>query len=102
MRTKKRTPTAANVTLPGENNCDIYEESKSRTSLCSDAHQANTVFKGGRKGIQHFNSRNEPLGPSIVATSRGLVWPFGLLMKDCENGDGRVAKLELGGEWVGK
>ena len=101
MRTKKNTPTAANVTFAGEYSCLTYEECGSRTSSCHEAYQTNALFKGSRKGIQDFHSRNEPLGPSIIATS-GLIWPLDMPLKDCENGGGRIADLEFRGEWVGE
>ena len=65
-----------------------------------DTYQANTLSKSVTEGIKDVYSRIEPLGPSIIAMS--LIYPLYLLLKDVENGGGRVADLELGGEWMGE
>ena len=77
----------------------IYQISDKNLRL--GAYQANTLSKRVTEGIEDVYSRIKPLGPSIIAIS-GLIYPLYLLLKDVENGGGRVAGLELGGEWMGK
>jgi hypothetical protein len=100
IRTKRRTPTPANITFPGENTCHIYMRVRCLTSS-HVAYQANTLPKRLGEGIEDIDSWIKPLCPSIIGTS-GLTWPLDLLMKDGENIGWRVAVLELGGEWMGK
>ena len=73
---------------------------RSQTSSCPETYQANTLSKSAEKakrtltvGSSHFVNLS-----SLFGTDRALD----LLMKDGENGAGRVAGLELGGEWVCK
>ena len=87
------------MTLAGRNTCHIYEISWPTSR--PEAYQANTVSKRDREGIQNLDSLIEPSGQWIIATSR-LTQPPGLLVKDGNNGIGRVNGLELDGEWVTK
>jgi hypothetical protein len=64
-------------------------------------YQANTLSKGLRQHIKDVHSRIEPLGPSIIVTL-WLIKCLYLLVKNGENCAGRVALLELGGEWLDK
>ena len=77
----------------------LYQSADVGQSLRLDAYQANTFSKGVTKGIEDVYSWIKPLGPSIIAMS---LISLDLLLKDVENGGGRVADLELGGEWMGK
>ena len=101
IRTKRRTPTPVSTTFAGENTYFIYQNADLGHSLLLEAYQANTLSKSVTEGIKDVYSRIKPLDPSIIATS-GLIWPLNLLLKDVENGAGRIADLELGGEWMGK
>jgi hypothetical protein len=65
------------------------------------AYHANTRSKRRRKSKQDVHGGVQPLGPSVIATSR-LIYPLHLLLKNSDNGAWRVAGLELGSEWMGK
>jgi len=68
---------------------------------CSEAHQADTLSKSPRECIEDVHYRIKPSRPSFV-TSSGLILSLKLLLKDGENGTGRVARLELGDEGMCK
>src|ERR1700677_2969856 len=99
--TKRRTPTPANITFPGENTCRVNVRLQVLDKFIPNVYQANTLSKGLRQHIEDVHSGIEPLGPSIIANSR-LITSLYLLIKDGENCAKRVAFLELGGEWMGK
>lgn len=100
MRTKRRTPTPANITFAGENTW----EQKMRPILDNswlEVYQANTLSKSLGEGIKNIHSGIKPLCPSGIVTLR-LIQRLYLQLEDGENCAGRVASLELCSEWVGK
>jgi hypothetical protein len=69
------------------------------TSSCAGAYQVKTQSNCFRKSIDDIHSWVEPFCQPFVG-SLGQVESMDLLMKDGENGAGRVASLQLGGKWV--
>ena len=74
-------------------------ESRSRASGCPDTYQANTGSKNVREGIENVDGWIQPFRPSLIGTP-GLIKPLELFLKDSDDGIGRVAGLELSGEWM--
>jgi hypothetical protein len=98
--TKRRTPTPVNITFPGENTCQVNVRLRVSDKFIPKVYRAYTLSKGLGQHIEGVHSGIEPLGPSIIAT--GSTKSLYLLVKDGENCAGRVAVLQLGGEWMGK
>ena len=61
-------------------------------------YQTNTFSKGRGEGIEHIDRRVQPFRQPVIA----IFKLFYLLLKHSKNASGRIAGLELGGEWVGK
>ena len=74
-------------------------ESRSRASACPETYQANTGSKNVRESIEYADGRIKPFCPSLIGTP-GPIKPLELLLKDSDDGTGRVAGLELDGEWM--
>ena len=66
------------------------------TSSCPGAYQAKTFSEGIRKGRENIDRRVKPFGEAVRS-----VELLNLLLKHSEDAAGRVAGLELCGEWVG-
>jgi hypothetical protein len=62
MRTKRRIPTPAKITFAGDNTYKINMGVSSPTSRRREAHQANTLSKSRREGIEYINGGVEPFG----------------------------------------
>jgi len=99
IHTKRRTPTPTKTTFAGDNTCETNMRVSSQTTRCPEAHQANALPKCRRKGIEYINRGVEPLGQLAIAAPR-LIELLALLLKDGDDGAGRVACLELRGEWM--
>jgi hypothetical protein len=94
IRTERRTPIPAKTTVAGENACQV-NMSVYRIGTCRLAYQANCASCLG-ESKKDVNGRIQPFCPS------GLIWFLDLPLKDSKNIAGRIAVLELGGEWVQK
>ena len=68
---------------------------------CRGTYQTDAFSEGFRERIEHINGRVQPFCQPSIAILRSIEL-LGLLLKHNENTAGRVAGLELGGEWVGK
>jgi hypothetical protein len=101
IQTKRRTPTPTNITLAGENTCKNALNGTDLTRSCYGTYQANTFSEGFRKRIEDIDGRVQPFGQPFIVILRSIEL-LNLLLKHNENATGRVAGLELGGEWVGK
>jgi uncharacterized protein (DUF2126 family) len=87
IRTERRTPTPAKITLAGDNNCDPIQAHAVRHTRPTPAPRiVENAYRTFTVGISHFVHRSSVLQD--------------LLLKDSMNGTGRLAGLELGGEWM--
>ena len=68
---------------------------------CRGTYQTDAFSEGFRERIEHINGRVQPFCQPSIAILRSIEL-LDLLLKHNENTAGRVAGLELGGEWVGK
>jgi hypothetical protein len=73
---------------------ETWSDSRSRN------YHTNTVAEGRRKREQDIDSGIQPFGQLFVGTLR-LIKGLYLGSKNGENGTGRVAGLELGGQGMG-
>ena len=90
------------IKFPGEDSCRINERTDLRqVHALGWTYHANMRSEYRRESIEDTYSWIKPLGPSIIDTLR-LIWPMDLLLKKGYNVGGRVAGLELGGEWMGQ
>ena len=76
----------------------MSEETSSDST--SRNYHTNTVAEGGREREQDIDSRIQPLRQLFVGALR-LIKGLYLGLKNGENGTGRVAGLELGGQGMG-
>ena len=53
----------------------------------------------GRKGMQHFDYRSEPIEQLFIALPK-FVKPFCLLLKYMKDRIGADTAIDLGGEWM--
>ena len=62
-----------------------------------NTYQTDTTGNSGRKCVKDVHGWAQPLGQSLIATVRFVKFS-NLILKDGEDGVGRVASLQLGGE----
>lgn len=107
IHTKRRTPTPARIGVASEKSCQINIKGeitiKTYPSPEPETYEANTPFECHREGIKDFHGGFEAACQPFVTTSRPSVH-LNLLLKALkhENSIGRVAGLELSGEWMRK
>ena len=70
-----------------------------KKSKCCEAYQANTRSENVRESVKDVDGRIKPFCPSLISTP-GLIQTLNLLLKDDQNGTGRLACLELSSEWM--
>jgi hypothetical protein len=69
--------------------------------ICPETYHASTRFKNRRESLQNVHGWIKPFKPPFIA-SPGLIQSLDLLLKDSDNGTGRVTSLEPGGERMSK
>ena len=62
-------------------------------------YQADSLPKRVRKGEKDVDRRIQPLGQPLIETP-SLIELLHLILKDGQNGSGRVAAVQLGGKWM--
>ena len=86
------------MTFAGGNACYINMRVWN-SNKCPEAYQASTRCKNGGESVQNVHGWVKPFGPMFIAILGPIL---NLLLKDRDNGTGRVTGLEPDGERVSK
>ena len=96
---ERKTPMPAKITLAGENTYKIHFQRL--ISSRGETYQTDASRYGGRKRVENVDSWAQPLCQSLIALTALLKFSNSIL-KESNNGGSRLARLQLGGERMGK